>query len=68
MSRTLLRQKIITRDYDGCKAILDSVKSSHKPERLPELFAEVQKLPEIDRLWFRRRFNLVEIDGKFDYA
>jgi hypothetical protein len=68
MSRTRLRQSIIVRDYDGCKAILESAKNSHKPERLPELFSEVEKLPEIDRQWFKRRFNLIQVDGRFDYA
>jgi hypothetical protein len=68
MSRTRLRQSIIVRDYEACKGILESAKNSHKPERLPVLFAEVQKLDEVDQLWFRRRFNLVKIDDKFDYA
>lgn len=68
MSRTRLRQSIIVRDYEACRAILESAKNSHKPERLPELFAEVKKLDEIDQLWFRNRFNLVKINDAYDYA
>lgn len=68
MSRSFLRIAIISRDYDHVKELLEAAKNHPVPGKLEKLFAEVEKLDEVDRQWFRRRFNLVEIAGKLDYA